>query len=325
MRNAPPPPRSTDGKETLSPAGMVAAGAGAQLALAAPKSGAPDVAPVGDRSRRLRVWLAYGLMLAYALFMFVPFTWTIITSFKVRADALNLNLIPDPISLAGWQFVFENLEPNIVTLYTNSALIAFAVTVSNLALGSLAGYAFARLRFPGREILFLVVLGTLMIPDQLRVVPVYVLFNDIGLTRGVGQYVAVILVLAISASSIFLLRQYFLTIPRDLDEAAMLDGAGPLRILRSVIVPQAKAAIVAVSLFHFFWAWNEFYLSFIYLQGNDDLAPLSVGLQAFNGVYSQEPTLIQAAAIMAMIVPVAIFFLAQRAFMRGVVFSGVEK
>jgi multiple sugar transport system permease protein len=105
----------------------------------------------------------------------------------------------------------------------------------------------------------------------------------------------------------------------------MIDGAGPFRILLSVIIPQAKAAIVAVSLFHFFWAWNEFYLPLIYLQGNQSAEPLSVAIARFNGVYSQEPTLIQAAAIMAMIIPVIVFFLAQRAFMRGIVFTGVEK
>jgi multiple sugar transport system permease protein len=128
-----------------------------------------------------------------------------------------------------------------------------------------------------------------------------------------------------NAYNVFLLRQYFLTIPRELDEAAMIDGAGSFRILRSVIIPQAKAAIVAVSLFHFFWAWNEFFLPLVYLQSVPELQPLAVGLAHFNSLYSQEPTLIQAAAIMAMLLPVVVFFLAQRAFMRGVVFSGVEK
>jgi multiple sugar transport system permease protein len=128
-----------------------------------------------------------------------------------------------------------------------------------------------------------------------------------------------------NAYNVFLLRQYFLTLPRELDEAAMIDGAGPLRILRSVIVPQAIPAIVAVSLFHFFWAWNEYFLPLIYLQSQPDLQPLAVGLARFNALYSQEPTLIQAAAILAMALPIAVFFVAQRAFMRGVVITGVDK
>jgi len=105
----------------------------------------------------------------------------------------------------------------------------------------------------------------------------------------------------------------------------MIDGAGPLRILWSVIVPQALPAIVAVTLFHFFWAWNEYFLPLIYLQSAPDLQPLSVGLGRFNSLYSGEPTVIQAAAILAMLLPVIVFFVAQRAFMRGVVFAGVEK
>jgi multiple sugar transport system permease protein len=105
----------------------------------------------------------------------------------------------------------------------------------------------------------------------------------------------------------------------------MIDGAGPFRILRSIIIPQAVPGIVAVSLFHFFWSWNEYFLPLIYLQGKPDLQPLAVGLARFNALYSQEPTLVQAAAIMAMALPVIVFFIAQRAFMRGVVFGGVEK
>jgi multiple sugar transport system permease protein len=208
-------------------------------------------------------------------------------------------------------------------LLFNTFVIAGVGTIGAVTSSVCVAYGFSRFRFPGRNGLFMVLLATIILPLQVTLIPTFAVFAWLG---WIGTWLPLIVPhFFANAYNVFLLRQYFLTIPRDLDEAAMLDGAGPLRILRSVIVPQAKAAIVAVSLFHFFWAWNEFYLSFIYLQGNDDLAPLSVGLQAFNGVYSQEPTLIQAAAIMAMIVPVAIFFLAQRAFMRGVVFSGVEK
>jgi multiple sugar transport system permease protein len=124
---------------------------------------------------------------------------------------------------------------------------------------------------------------------------------------------------------VFLLRQYFVTIPRELDEAAMIDGATPLRVLLSVIVPQAMPALVAVGLFHFFWAWNDFMQPLIYLQGKADAQPLSVGIAVFNALYSQKPTLIQAAAMMSLVVPVMVFFFAQRAFMRGIVITGVEK
>ena len=120
----------------------------------------------------------------------------------------------------------------------------------------------------------------------------------------------------------FLLRQYFMTIPREMDEAAMIDGAGPFRILRSVIVPQSIPAITAVTLFHFFWAWNDFFVPLLYLANKPELQPLSIGIQQYNALYASQPTLIQASAVLAMAVPVVIFFLAQRAFMRGVVVTG---
>lgn len=326
MRNAPPPPRTPKEGGSLSPAGMVAAGAAPQLAAAGSKAAeAPGMAPVGDRSRSLRTWLAYGLMITYAIFMFVPFSWTVVTSFKLRSDSLNLELIPNPISLAGWQFVFENLEPSIFTLYTNSAVIAFAVTISNLALGSLAGYAFARLRFPGRELLFLVVLGTLMIPDQLRVVPVYVLFNELGLTRGIGQYVAVILVLAISASAIFLMRQYFLTIPKDLEEAARIDGAGFFTTFTRVMLPLATPALAAVTILQFQGTWNSFLWPVIFLRDQEHWTlPLALYLFRESGGFTTNWPPLMAVICLATIPILVLYIFFQRFFVEGVASSGVK-
>lgn len=208
-------------------------------------------------------------------------------------------------------------------LLFNTFVIAGVGTVGAVLSSIAVAYGFSRFRFPGRNGLFLVLLSTIILPIQVTLIPTFAVFAALG---WVGTWLPLIVPhFFANAYNVFLLRQYFLTIPRDLDEAAMIDGAGPFRILRSVILPQAVPAVVAVSLFHFFWAWNEYFLPLIYLQGNRALQPLSVGIAEFNGAYSTEPTLIQAAAIMAMVVPVAVFFLAQRAFMRGVVFSGVEK
>jgi len=208
-------------------------------------------------------------------------------------------------------------------LLFNTLMIAGIGTIGAVTSAICVAYGFSRFRFPGRNGLFLLLLSTIILPMQVTLIPTYAVFSIMGWT---GTWLPLTVPYFFgNAYNVFLLRQYFLTIPRELDEAAMIDGAGPFRILRSVIVPQAKAAIVAVSLFHFFWAWNEFYLPLIYLQGNQSAEPLSTAIARFNGVYSQEPTLIQAAAIMAMIIPVIVFFLAQRAFMRGIVFSGVEK
>ena len=196
-----------------------------------------QAAPVGDHRRSWRRRLAYAVLIGYAVLMFIPFAWSVITSFKTLPDSVRLTVVPEPFTTAGWDFALTKLNPPLPVLFFNSAIIATAVTFTNLVLGSIAGYAFARLRFPGREVLFLIVLATLMIPDQLRLVPVYVMLNGVGLTRGVGQYVGVIAVLAISATSIFLLRQYFLSIPRELEEAARIDGAGFFTTFWRVMLP----------------------------------------------------------------------------------------
>ena len=168
------------------------------VALRPNEAAAP--APAGERGRKLRRAIAYVLLVGYALLMLVPFAWQIITSFKTEPDAARLTIIPDPITLAGWERGFLTLHPGIPQLFFNSMLIAIAVTVTNLVLGAMAGYAFARLRFPLRTVLFLLVLATLMIPDQLRLVPVYLIIRAIGLiTDSPLNYLGVILIMAVQA------------------------------------------------------------------------------------------------------------------------------
>src|SRR5215204_5600468 len=157
--------------------------AGAARPLATPARDA-DVGPVGDRGARTRRIIAYVLLIGYALLMLVPFAWSVSTSFKTNSDAVRqLTFLPDPVSLEGWNTAFSELDPPLPRLFFNSAVIAGVVTLTNIALGSMAGYAFARLRFPGREILFLMVLGTMMIPDQLRLVPIYQILRNLGLLQ----------------------------------------------------------------------------------------------------------------------------------------------
>lgn len=332
MRVSPPPQSPEPPSDVPRPsvtAGVAGAGgseAGVVTVLP-PKGGrvTADVGPVGDRTRTLRRGIAYALMIGYALLMFVPFTWTVVTSFKERADALRLELIPDPVSLEGWRYTLENLDPSVVTLFTNSAVIAAAVTVSNLVLGSLGGYAFARLRFPGRELLFLVVLATLMIPDQVRLVPIYVLFNALGLTRDVGQYVSVILVMAISATSIFLLRQYFLSIPKDLEEAARIDGAGFFTTFRRVMLPLATPALAAVTILQFQGTWNAFFWPVIFLRAAEHYT-LPIGLLFFreSGGFTTNWPPLMAVVVIATIPILVLYIFFQRFFVEGIAASGVK-
>jgi multiple sugar transport system permease protein len=214
-------------------------------------------------------------------------------------------------------------EVDFPRLLRNTVIIAVASTVGAVGSAIFVAYGFSRFRFRFRGGLFLVLLATIMLSQQATLVPSYIIFSRIGWA---GTWLPLIVPhFFANAYNVFLLRQYFMTIPRDLDEAAMIDGASPFRILRSVIVPQAIPAIVAVSLFHFFYIWNEFLLALVYVGSDPDLWPLTLGIQQFAALYVTRVPLVQASAIMTIAVPVVIFFLAQRAFMRGVVITGVEK
>ena len=214
---------------------------------------------------------------------------------------------------------------NFPMLLRNTLVVAILGTIGAVASAVVVAYGFARFRIPGRDGLFLVMIMTIILPFQVLLIPQYIGFKAVGWT---GTWLPLIVPhFFANAYNVFLLRQYFLTLPRELDQAAQVDGASPLQILWSVIIPQAWPAIIAVSLFHFFFAWNDFFAPLVYLSGRPDLATMTVGLQAFNATYAGSGSgyLTQAAALMAMILPVAIFFIAQRVFMRGVVISGVEK
>lgn len=212
---------------------------------------------------------------------------------------------------------------NFPRLLFNTAAVSVLSTIGAVLSSALVAYGFARFRFPGKNILFVILIATIILPFQVTLIPTYAVFTKLGWT---GTWLPLIVPhFFANAFNVFLLRQYFLSIPRDLDEAATIDGAGPFRILRSVILPLSVPAITAVSLFHFFYSWNDFFLPLLYLSGKPDLQTLPIAIQQYNALYVSQPTLIQASALMTMAVPVVVFFLAQRAFMRGVVVTGVEK
>ncbi len=293
--------------------------------LAVPRDAEVVVAPVGDTGAAWRRRIAYAVMIAYALIMFIPFAWSIVTSFKTLPDATSMTFIPQPITLAGWQYAVNELRPSLPQLFLNSTVLAAVITVTNLVLGSIAGYAFARLRFPGRELLFLVVLATLMIPDQLRLVPVYLMMNGLGLTRGVGQYLAVVVVLAIAGTSIFLMRQYFLSIPLDLEEAARIDGAGFFTTFWRVMLPLAGPALAAVAILQFQGTWNSFFWPVVFLQDPDHYT-LPIGLLFFRtaGGFSTNWPPLMAVVVMATAPIVVLYVFFQRYFVEGIAASGVK-
>jgi multiple sugar transport system permease protein len=208
-------------------------------------------------------------------------------------------------------------------LVLNTALLAIIGTAGTLLSCVLVAYGFARFRFPGRNILFLLLLATIFLPAAVTLIPTYTIFVKLG---WVGTWLPLLVpAFFANAYDVFLLRQYFLTLPRELDDAAKIDGAGPIRILTRVIVPQSWAVIIAVAVFHIVYTWNLYFEPLLYLSSKPELQPIATGLAAFNSIYSEQTELIQAATMMTIVIPMIVFFLAQRFFMRGIVITGVEK
>jgi multiple sugar transport system permease protein len=278
------------------------------------------VIPGKPRAARIRRVLVYILLLAVALLYFTPFLWTVSTSLKTLPETVGFDLLPDNPSLSAYRDALTDF--NFARFALNSAFLAGTITVANVLLGSLGGYAFARLRFPGREFLFLAVLATLMIPDQLRLVPVFQMLTGWHLIGTFKGFIAINLVLA---ANLFLMRQYFLTIPKDFEEAAKLDGAGYFKTYWRVMLPLAAPALAAVTILTFQGMWNEFFWSLIILGfGDPDRYTLQLGIAQFRFQYQTLWPQLMAASVIA-IVPVAVLYIAfQRYFVAGVVSSGVK-
>ena len=201
----------------------------------------------------------------------------------------------------------------------NTLVVTFVGMAGMLFSCSLVAYGFSRFRAPGLSLLFLLLLSTIMLPRQVRLIPLYVIFQKIG---WIDTLLPLIIPLFFAnAFDVFLLRQFFMTISLEQDEAAQIDGANSLQRLLYVILPQSKAAVVTVAIFHFLYAWNDFYEPLIFLHSRHNWT-MAVGLQQFNGLYAVNTHLIMAASVVMVVPPVLLFFFSQRIFMQGVVISG---
>ena len=284
-----------------------------------------ETAPAGTTRRiSARRIVAYALLIAWSLLMFVPFAWTFITSLKDRPEALRISLPASP-DFEAWAYTWQSIDPGLPQMMASSLVLAGVVTASNLFLGSMAGYAFARLTFPGRDLLFVVVLATLMIPDQLRIVPVYQIMNFLGLiNKNPTNYLSVILVLAVSATSIFLLRQYFLTIPRDLEEAARIDGAGYFQTYWQVILPLAAPALAAVGVLTFQGTWNGLFWPLVLMNQAKEHWTLPVGITQLQGAFHTNWPPLMALVVLTTIPILALYVYFQRYFVEGIAAAGVK-
>jgi multiple sugar transport system permease protein len=233
-----------------------------------------------------------------------------------------------------WQAVYT-LDPTLqnffdawrqvkfLRLFRNSLLLSTISTIGTLIACILVAYGFTRFQLPAKNLLFVILISTIVLPPQATIIPLYILFSKLHWT---GTWLPLLVpAFFANAYDVFLLRQYFMGIPRELDEAAMIDGASPLRVLISIIIPQAGPAITAVTIFHFFFVWNQYFEPLVYLLGKERLYPISVGIGAFVTTFGNYPGRSAATAVLAMLLPAVMFFLAQRQFMQGIVVTGVEK
>jgi len=212
---------------------------------------------------------------------------------------------------------------NFARSMLNTLTIALVGAIGATISAALVAYGFTRFRIPFGQPLFFILLGTIILPPQVTLIPTYIMFDKLGWIPGLAPMI--VPYFFSNAYNVFLLRQYFMSMPYELDEAAKVDGATPWQIFRRIILPNSRAALTAVFLFHFLWAYNEFYLSLIYTGNSTDYSPISTRLQNFIQNYSGQPNNLMVGALATMILPLVIFFLAQRTFMQGVVITGVEK
>jgi multiple sugar transport system permease protein len=251
----------------------------------------------------------------------VPFFWTVSSAFK---DQTTIYASP-PIWLPS-PIVFDNFraawnEVPMGTFLVNSLKVAGLVTLGQLVTCSMAAYAFARLRFPGREIVFGIYLSSLMVPGQVTIIPQYILMKHLGL---IDNHAALILPGLGSAFGTFLLRQFFLTIPRELEEAAIVDGAGLSRVFLTIMLPLARPALAALTIFTFNSTWNDFFNPLVFLNTPTNMT-LPVGLYLLQGEYQgTSPAIMLAGAIIALIPVLIVFVLAQRHIVEGITLTGLK-
>jgi len=280
------------------------------------------------RKQRIVLGLTHVVVLVFGLAFSFPLFWTVSSSLQTWQELRSYtpHLIPSVPQWGNYPRLFA-IQP-MARWLLNSFMVIAAALPGQILSATMTAYAFARFRYPGRDIWFIIMLGTMMIPSQVLLIPQYLLFNQFG---WINTYYPLTVPswLGGGAFTIFLLRQFIMSIPRDLDEAALMDGAGPFRILWQVLVPLMQPALTTVAVLGFLGTWNDFFGPFIYLN-RARLFTAAVGLQFLTAAERIETTgeprdhLLMAAATVMTLPVLTLFVFAQRHFVQGVVLSGIK-
>jgi ABC-type glycerol-3-phosphate transport system permease component len=266
-------------------------------------------------------WLAMLAVACGAIVIFFPFFWMAVTSLKTAPEIQRVPLQIAPDHWFNWSNYVEVFKREPFLRYLgNSALVASIAAVSSVMVSSLAGFGFAKFRFPGRDVFFLAIVGILMVPFQSVVVPLYVWINDLGL---LNTYAGIVAPDLVSVFGVFLMRQAIEVIPNDYIDAARVDGGSELRIFFSVVLPSIKPAIATLLIIKFMWSWNEFFWPMV-VTSSREMKVVTIGLMSFTNMYFTEYNLLTAAAVLSILPILVIFIALQRWVVQAVVMSGLK-
>lgn len=277
---------------------------------------------------RIRFWrnvtiaLSYLVLISLAGVFLIPFFWMLSTSLTEAGKVMtrDRSWIPDPVIWSNYKIALTILPFHL--FLKNTLIITVACIIGQTLSASLVAFGFSRMRFPGRDILFILVLSTMMLPAQVTMIPTFIMFTYL---RWIDTLKPLIVPAFFGGGAffIFLLRQFFLTLPNELEDAAKIDGCGPLGIFWNVAIPLSKPALATVAIFSFMAHWNDFMGPLIYTQSMENKT-LALGLNSFKGLHGTEYHLMMAASIAVLIPVLVIFFCAQKYFVKGIVMSGIK-
>lgn len=271
----------------------------------------------GKRIKRL----AALLVLLFLLFVILyPFLWMLVTSFKAESDIVSWppRLFSGEFGLDSYVSIWERIP--FLAYYKNTLIFALSVSLISLTFDTMAGYAFARMKFRGKNAMFLLVMGTLMVPYQVIMVPLFVEVYKFNL---INTYLGMILPRATNAFGIFMMRSFFVSLPKGLEEAGRIDGAGEFRIFWKIMLPQCKPAVISLFIFHFMYQWNDLLYPLI-MTTDDSKATLPAGLASFMGTHVVEYGVIMAGACLSILPILIVYLFAQKQFVQGIAMSGMK-
>ncbi len=275
------------------------------------------------KSISIKRLLAQAAMIVAAVVMLAPVVWMFSTALKPESAILDANpkWIPNPLTFEHFHRLFTQAQDfPVLRWLANSVFVASMITLLVLIVTSTAAYAFARLKFPGREVLFMIVIATMMIPGQVNLIPVFLIVQKL---HWFDSYFGLIIPCIAGAFGVFLLRQFFLTIPVELEEAAFVDGAGLFTIYSRVILPLAKPALATLAIFTFIGAWNDFVWPLI-ITSDISMRTLPVGVMIFQGRYTTEYGATMATAAICSIPTIIAFLIFQKRITEGIAMTGIK-